>query len=217
MAITEIAALPRVKRHLRLPNPDAPSAEDSTIQFLMDAATRAIEVEVGHVVKKKVTGELHDGGHLEVWLRQKPVLDVVSVQEGWGYLDQELDFQQVNTVPALSIYAYSLDDPASGLITRRAGGNVNTPFIPGRNNIRVSYHAGREQLPANAALAFCELVGVWYRQGQQRTAQAGQTGMIFNQLNQDFTKSAGVTSINLGVPDAIIQMLKPDRRDPIIA
>lgn len=219
MAITEIASLETVKQYLRMPNPSQPSGDDSTLQILMSAAQVVCEREMGAIVARPVTAERHDGGKCEVWLRTLPVLFIENVQEGWGYYDWDLYDQTVNSIPALSIWAYSLDSPHQGLVTRRGPGNVLYPFVHGRNNIRIDYVAGRAEVPANAVLAFCELVSIWYRQSQLRMggdAARAIEGLAYNALNQDFTRSTGDTSINLGVPDSIIEMLKPDRRRPII-
>lgn len=213
MPITEIASLATVKQFMRIPNTN----DDATIQMLMNAAQDAIEHEVGHIVAKPIMADRYDGGSPEIWLREIPVLFVSNVEEGWGYYNWELDDQQVNSIPALSIWAYSLDNPAEGLITRRAAGNVLFPFVHGRNNVRVDYTVGRETLPANAVLAFCTLVSIWYRETQLRpTANGGGSAIVFNAQNQDFTRSQGETSINLGVPVTIIEMLKDNRRRPVL-
>jgi hypothetical protein len=220
MAITSIASLETVKTYLRIPNPSTPNADDATIQILMDAAQEAVEREVGHVVETRVRTERHNGGKCEIWLRELPCLYVVRVQEGWGYYDWELDDQEVNTITALSIWSYSLDNPTQGLITRRSAGNVLVPFVRGRNNVVVDYVAGRNTLPPNAVLAFCELVSIWYRQSQMRMgggAARALEGLPYNAQNADFTRATGDSSLNLGVPDAIIEMLKgAGRRRPII-
>lgn len=219
MAITEIASLATVKQYMRIPNPTADNPDDATIQLFMNAAQRVIERELGAIVAKPVRAERHDGGKCEVWLRTIPVLNVVNVQEGWGYYDWDLDDQEVNSIPALSIWAYSLDMPTEGLVTRRGPGNVLYPFVHGRNNIRVDYVAGRREVPANAIVAFCELVSIWFRQSQLTmapTAGRATGALAYNALNQNYDFAGGETPINLGVPESIIEMLKPDRRRPII-
>lgn len=219
MAITEIASLATVKQYMRIPN-ITPNPDDTVIQMLMDAAQEVIERELGHIVAKPITAERHDGGKCELWLRELPVLYVSNVQEGWGFYNWDLDDQEVNQVPASSIWAYSLDNPLEGLVTRRGPGNVLLPFVAGRNNIRVDYTAGRTEIPANAVLAFCELVSIWYRESQLRMGgQAARAieGLAYNALNQDFSTKDAVETINLGVPETIIEMLKgAGRRRPII-
>ena len=213
MPITEIASLATVKQFMRIPNTN----DDATIQILMAAAQEAIENETGHIVAKTIRADRYDGGTCELWLREKPVLYVQNVEEGWGYYDWELDDQQVNTITALSIWAYSLDNREEGLLTRRSAGNVLVPFVSGRNNIRVDYVVGRTDMPANAVLAFCTLVSIWYRETQLRmTANGGAEATVFNAQNEDFTRSQGETSVNLGIPLTIIEMLKSSRRRPIV-
>lgn len=217
LAITEIASLETVKRHLRIPNPSQPHADDEEIQMLMGAAQYEIEREIGHVVRKTITAERHDGGRLEIYLRELPVLFVQNVEEGWGYYDQELDDQEVNQIPALSLWAFSLDNPEAGLVTRRAPGNVLVPFVRGRNNIRVDYVAGRTEMPANAVLAFSELVAHWYRITQLRTSNQVSQGFSPTAIvSQDFTRATGVTSVNMGIPLEIVELLKGNRRRPIV-
>ncbi len=218
MPVTEIADLPTVRNYLRISNPMQAAVDDAVLQGFMAAATEVVERELGHVVAQNITAERHDGGGCQIWLRELPVLYVTNVEEGWGYYNQELDDQLVNTQPALSIWAYSLDIPDDGLVTRRAAGNVMYPFVRGKNNIRVDYTAGRLSVPATARLAFLELVGHWYRTTQLRTGNQASAAFSPNQvLSQDFTRTTGLTSFNMGIPIEIIEMLKADRRRPIIS
>jgi hypothetical protein len=214
MAITEIASLAQVKSYLRIP--DTNTGDDTIIQTIfMPAAQKVVEREIGHIVAKKIRAERHDGGNCEIWLRELPVLFIENVQEGWGYYNWELDDQEVNSIPALSIFAYSLDNPEEGLVTRRAPGSVLFPFVWGRDNIRVDYVVGRTEIPDNAVLVFCEIVAHWYRASQLRTS-VQPVGFNASVLDMDFTRSTGDTSINLGVPAELIELLKPNRRRPII-
>lgn len=216
MAITQIASLATVKQYLRIPT--ANTNDDNILSTLfMPAAQEVVETELGHIVAKTITAERHNGGYREIWLRERPVLYVSNVEEGWGYYDWELDDQEVNQIPALSIWSYSLDNPTGGQLTRRSAGSVNIPFVRGVNNIRVDYVAGRTEIPANAALAFCELTAHWYRLTQLRARN--QASAAFSPtaiVSQDFTRATGVTSINMGVPVEIIEMLKGERRRPIV-
>lgn len=215
LAITEIASLSDVKTYLRIP---VSNTVDDTIlsTVFMPAAQDVVERELGHIVAKPVRQERFDGGGMEIWLRELPVLYVENVEEGWGYYNYELDDQQVNTQPALSMWSYSLDIPDEGLVTRRGPGNVQYPFVHGRDNIAVDYVAGRLEVPANAKLAFCELVAHWYRTSQLRTSNQPSIGFQPNAFDMDFTRTTGESSPNLGVPVEIIELLKPNRRRPVI-
>lgn len=214
--ITEISSLAEVKTYLRIPQ--ANTTDDSILSTVfMPAAQKVIERELGHIIAKPISTEHHSGGKCEIFLRQLPVLYVQGVYEGWGYYNWDLDNQPVNTQPALSIWAYSLDIPAEGLVTRRGPGNVLYPFVHGVNNITVDYVVGRTEMPDNAVLAFLELVGHWYRTSQLRTGNQASAAFSPNAvISQDFTRSTGITSINMGVPIEILELLKPDRRRPII-
>lgn len=215
MAITEIASLATVKQYLRIPTNNT-TDDDVLSTLFMPAAQEVIERELGHIVAKTVTAERHHGGRKAIWLCELPVLYVENVEEGWGYFNQELDDQEVNQIPALSIWAYSLDNPKEGIVTRRSAGNVNVPFVPGVNNIRVDYVAGRAEIPANAVLAFSEIIAHWYRITQQRMSNQVSAGFSPSAIvSQDFTRSTGITSINMGVPVELIEMLKGNRRRPI--
>lgn len=213
--ITQIASLATMKQYLRIPNPDSANGDDATITILMNAAQVAIEREVGHIVKKTIRAERHDGGKCEIWLRELPVLDIQNIEEGWGYYNWELDDQQVNTIPALSMWAYSLDDADEGIVTRRSAGNVAVPFVWGKKNIRVDYQVGRTTIPDNAVLAFLELTATWYRSSQLRAGNGAMGFSANGGLNADSTRSTGISSINMGIPDDILELLKPDRRRPI--
>ncbi len=215
MAITEIASLATVKQYLRIPVANTTDDAVLTAVFI-PAAQVVIERELGYIVAKTITAERHNGGKPAIYLRELPVLYVSNVEEGWGYYAQELDDQEVNQAAALSMWAYSLDNAKEGVVTRRAPGNVNVPFVLGVNNIRVDYVVGRAQMPFNAVLAFCELLAHWYRTSQLRTNNQVSTAFNPSAVNSDFTRAEGVTSVNLGVPTAIIELLKPNRRRPII-
>lgn len=219
--ITEIASLATVKQYLRIPNPTLPNPDDVTLEMMTAAAQVVIERELGHIVAKKITAERHNGGRCEVWCRELPVLFVSNVEEGWGYYDFELDDQQVNQIPALSIWAYSLDNAKEGLITRRSAGNVLFPFVSGVNNIRVDYTVGRETIPANAVLVFCELVSFWYRNSQLRAANSSGTlgegaQTAFGAVNVDYARGTNESSMNQGIPEGLLELLKPNRRRPIV-
>lgn len=211
--VTEIASLADVKNFLQVPNTN--TLYDTILsEILMPAATSVLEREIGHIVAKPISGERHSGGKCEIFLRELPVLYVQNVEEGWGYFNEELDFQQVNTQPALSIWAYSLDRPGEGRLTRRGPGNILYPFVWGVDNIRVDYVVGRNEVPPEAPLAFHALVSYWFRYSQQRIEQGISAG--YDALNPNFTRSTGYESINLGVPSGIIEALKPNRRRPIV-
>lgn len=209
-SITQVCSLAEVRTHLRYPV--ANTDDDATFQNIyIPAATDVVRQECGQIVPTEFD-ESYDGGCYELWLRNTPVIEVQLVQEGWGYTNYTLDFVQVNSTNTSS-FAYSLDDPASGQLTRRSAGNVNIAFVGGSSNIRVVYVAGRQAVPAAVKLAALELIAHWWQNSQQRG-----TGIstAFDATAEDFTRTQGVAGINAGVPYRILELLKPYRRMPFM-
>jgi hypothetical protein len=123
---------------------------------------------------------------------------------------------QVNSPLNANIFAYSVDEPNTGLISRRSGGNLPTQFVPGVGNIHVTYVAGRDIIPGAIRLATLELIAYWWQGSQQRSVPGGSN--TYNNINTDFTRSGAdiYIPINQGVPYRILELLKPFRRQPII-
>jgi hypothetical protein len=213
-AVTEIVSLATLKSYLQIPVVDT-SYDSVLTDIFIPAAQRVIERELGIIVPRTIMAERHHGGTGLVMLRVLPVLYIINVEEGWGFYNWELTEQPVNSQPPVSIYAYSLDKPAEGYLTRRGPGNVCYPFVGGVDNIRVDYVAGRSEVPGSALLAALELIGVWFRQSQLRSSNQAMAG--FDAVNEDFTRTSAITSINMGVPYYVLELLKPDRRRPLIA
>lgn len=209
-----IVTLADLKSHLRMPNPTTPSTDDDALEGFIYAATEVIEDEVGKVVQRQVI-EYHDGGQRALYLRQRPVVQVVEVIENWGYFNWLLAEQPSTTVPATNMFAYSLDNPSEGRVTRRTTGNVSIPFMSMGgsypNNIKVTYIAGRLQVPWSVRLATLELCAHWWQHSQQR-----QFGSALSGNFDDEIPDGSSTGFNAGLPYRILEILKPHRRTPII-
>jgi hypothetical protein len=153
-------------------------------------------------------------------VRHIPVLSVISVQEGWGFTNYELDYQQVNSVNATSMFAYSIDQPDMGQISRRSAGNVNIPFMRGEANIRVTYAAGRQEVPGSVKLATLELLAHYWQNRQQRGNGANMTGAeSYDATDTDQPTSGafgGLIGIDVGLPVRVIELLRPYRHMPYI-
>lgn len=209
-----IVTLAELKAHLRYPS--AQTADDDALEGFILAATEIIETEVGKVVQRQVI-EYHDGGQTAIYLRQRPVLSVVEVIENWGYFNWDLADQPSTTVPATNLFAYSLDNPAEGRVTRRSVGNIAIPFMSMGstfpNNVKVTYVAGRYQVPWSVRLAALELCAHWWQHSQQRSfAGSGALSGNFDSMIPD----GGSAAFNAGVPYRILELIKPHRRSPII-
>jgi hypothetical protein len=208
-----IVSLTDLKAHLRFPDPKAPTTDDDALEGFIYAATEVIETEVGKVAQRQVT-EYHDGGRQAIYLKQTPVLSVVSIIENWGYFNWNLVAQPSTTVPATNLFAYSVDNPAEGRVTRRTVGNVSIPFMSMGSefpaNIQAIYIAGRSQTPWAVRLATLELCAHWWQFSQQR-----QYGVGALSSNFDNAVSTGPATL-FGVPYRILELIKSHRRTPII-
>ena len=211
--MADVVSLSQVRAHLRFPATYTQDDEMLTDTFI-PAATNVVRRECGDIVPKQYE-EFYDGGDFSIWLRHKPVLSVQMVEEGWGFTDYILDEVQVNAATTANMFAFSVDLPNSGKISRRSGGNVNIPFIPGENNIHVIYTCGVDSIPGNVTLFALQLVAIWYQGFEQR--QVG-TANTYSSIDTDFPRSGGdiYTPQNEGVPTYLLELLKANRRDPII-
>jgi hypothetical protein len=210
-----IVTLDQVRTHLRYPA--ANTQDDAHLQLFIAAADEVLQKECGDNVPHTFE-EFYDGGDNAIYLNHKPILAIDLVEEGWGFANYTLDYIQSNSMPGnVSMFAYSIDSPQTGMITRRTAGNINIDFFPGINNIKVLYTAGRDPIPPVIQLAELELIAHWWTNSQQRAGSAA-TPSSFDAVNQDFPRSGQqiYTPINQGVPYRIIEMLKPYRSEPII-
>jgi hypothetical protein len=212
--MADVVYLADVKQHLRIP--PANTQEDYGLQGFIYAAEDVIRQECGDILPRHYD-ELYDGGGYMLYLRHRPILSVENVEEGWGWYNWELDFQQVNTVPAGAMFAYSIDAPEAGRISRRSAGNVNIPFVPGVKNIRVWYTAGRDSIPGAIRLAALELIAHWWQASQLRAVQNNVGEQSYDATEGErYSRAPDFVGINYGVPFRIIELLKPYRRLPII-
>jgi hypothetical protein len=210
-----IVSLTELKTHLRYPTAQlASSPDDINLMGFIYAATEVIEAEVGNIVQRQVV-EYHDGGTVALYLREKPVVRVIEILENWGYYNWDLVEQQPTTVPATSLFAYSIENPEEGRVTRRSVGNIAVPFMSMGglfpNNIRVTYITGREGTPWSVRLACLELCALWWRTFEQRQSASG--GSPARPIDQSTSQIAAL----VGVPNRVMELLKSNRRGPIIA
>lgn len=209
---SSIVSLAEVKAHLRYPTTNV--TDDAALQGFIDAAGDVIDAECDFVVPRQFH-EFYDGGDMVIWLRHIPVISVESIIEGWGFTNYNLAFVEVTSATTSNMFAFSVDEPETGQISRRSGGNVNIPFMRGQSNIVVTYTAGRDKIPPAIRLAALELVAHWWQGSQQRSTGPASA---YDAVNTDFPRSGAdiFTPSNQGVPYRIIQLLKPYRRMPRI-
>jgi hypothetical protein len=218
--VANIVTLVQVKTHLRYPNPSGASPDDAAIQWFIDAADEVVEFECDDILPKRHT-EFYDGGNTSIFLRNRPLLSVQNVEEGWGWLNYELDYQEVNSpAPVFSLYAYSIDNYQMAQISRRSAGNVVIPFRPGQGNIKVDYTTGEQKIPGTVFLAELELIAHWWQNSQLRAMSVAGSNMAYDAVEGALYSrdtESGNQNINIGVPLRILEMLKSHRHTPIIA
>lgn len=221
-----VIELSDAKAWLRYPDPSAPSSDDAGIQSVIDAAEQIIEAKVG-VCTPKIYDELYTpNGSCKVWLRNTPVLEVMSVVESWDVVSFDLADQPSTTgaiiggtgnepteLPATDLWAYSLDEPLTGEVTRRGPMNVAMPFFPSDRGLHIIYRAGRNPMPPAIQLAAKELVAhIWQNAELRSMAQSNQFVQYDTVSGQgiDSMRPDTAASFWVGVPNRIIALLESE-------
>jgi hypothetical protein len=194
---------------------DTYTDDDTLIStVLIPAANDVVRRYCGDIIPKTFD-EYYDGGDYSIWTRHTPILSVTLCEEGWGFVDYSLTEIQVNSSSMPTLFAFSIDLPLSGKISRRSGGNVSIPFIRGVGNVHVIYQTGFEDIPGSVTLAALELIQIWFRAMLQDQAAADPYAVVEGEYQLERGQGGG-TLRYFGVPDYIIAMLQANARDPII-
>lgn len=199
-----------VKPYLQVPALD--TKFDLILQGMQTAAIEMIESLVGDISPQQRI-ELHDGGHTSIWTRHTPVIAVDNVRESWPTASYDLDYVQIGSGQiTTSMFAYSLDEPAVGQITRRTAGNINIPFMRGVNNIQIVYVAGRDPVSDSIKQALRETIRNWFDHAELRASTTSES--VFNQESVEYSRSQAVMS-GVGIPYGVLGMLRNERKGPI--
>jgi hypothetical protein len=180
-----ILSLEDSRQHLKIRPTD--HTFDAKIRSLLESITTGIEFHLGPVVPRTVV-ELHDGGGL-LALRRPPVLSLVSMaparSTGITYSVSDMDF-----------------DPLTGAVWRLDGGPIRGPQ-------RVSYRAGRTQVPAAAYEAGCIILGHLWR------PQQGADGMPA-MASDDYAVTEPAPGFGYAIPNRALELLVPLHRSPAV-
>lgn len=225
MTTTSIISLQDAKTWLRYPSPSTASNDDASLQVVIDAAQILIESRVG-VTVPRVVDEYHTpNGGSKIWLREVPVLEIVSVTESWLAVNFELDFQQPDTGPTIGgsgsnsstqaaaskLWAYSLDVPEIGEVTRRGPMNIPLNFFPSDRGVRVIYRAGRNPVPASLQLAAQELTAHIWQNAELRSMAASNAYVQYDTVTGvASTRPDTAQAFWYGVPKRIAGLLESD-------
>lgn len=129
-----IVTLADAKAQLNIPVTD--TSEDAELQGFVDAATAAVETQLGQVVEPRTVVDQLDfsSGATSFLLRSVPVISLTSIVS--------LDGTQTWTAAPPVMYV----DAASGLVTVLSG-------APVLGSVLATYQAGMAVVPANVRLA----------------------------------------------------------------
>ena len=201
MATLDVITSSEAKDALSIPAADT-SHDSVVLPAYITAVSLRLDELVGPIVNRTLTNEAHDGGGYAVRLDKYPQASVTSVTEYRSTDATALTAETVSTSPANGY----LWIPTTGVILRRSG-KLDYPFPPGRQNVLVTYVAGRA---ANTAAvdsryklaAQIMLAAIWRRE------QAG--------LSQSFGElpSLGAT---FAVPNAVLELLNDQLLGPEVA
>jgi len=150
---TGIVSLAAVRNHLRV----SAQVTDDQLRDLLLLGSELVESYTSRVWRQRTVTEVHDGGCTQIRLRVTPVISVISAFEFGGQVTQ------------------LVLDPVAGTLARgtKYGGYF---WLPGIQNIQVTYIAGPTSVPWKVRQGCLELIRhLWdtQRGGSQLPKQAG--------------------------------------------
>lgn len=111
---------------------------DTTIAAYVTACSRLLDANCGPLVNRTYTAEAHNGGDYTIRLNYPPAATVTTVTEYQGTTAVTVTQQTPGTLPNEGY----VHDTASGYLYRTQGG-IDARWYQGRQNITVTYTAGR--------------------------------------------------------------------------
>lgn len=164
--MADLVTLADTKAQLNIPASD--TTQDAELAGYISAATSVVQWITGPILSTPYVGEVYDGTGSVIMLRNPPILTVDSVTEYLGRVAYTITAQPLGST--VDNYGYSLDDPASGKLTRRSAAGTPMSWLGGRSSVVVSYTAGRATIPADVRLAaLLDIQDLW-----QKTQQGGR-------------------------------------------
>lgn len=199
MAATDILSSAEAKLALNIASSD--TSQDTELAVYISAVSGMIDAYCGPVVARTVTSESYDGGCPWIVLNSRPVSSVTAVYE-FSYTTQTALSAESNSAKTSSDY---LLEAAKGVLRRRAGG-TDSLFANGRQNVVVTYSAGRYSSTGAVAEKFKQAASValsnlWRREQGAGTETFG--GVI-----------GGQTIPGFGLPNAVVDLLSDEFQAP---
>lgn len=201
--VEQIVDLASVKAHLNMSLND--TTQDQELTGFILAATAVIRDMIGPIVPEQHV-EYFDGGVMTISVAWQPLLSIQSIYEYYGLSAFLLTEQPLGT--QINAFGFTVDY-ITGQVTRRTFGGQAALFAFGDKNVKVTYTAGRGDIPYNVRLGALELI----RHNWAMTQQAGRPRM------RSGMDGGGELAVPIGfaVPDRVVEWLAPHRRPPGIA
>ena len=182
--------------------------DDEFIGIWVPAISRRIDELCGPVVIRTVTDERHDGGSGVVWLRRSPASSITTVTE---YLDGTatvLSAEEDTTMPSDGYLLETLG--VTSFLYRRIAGR-DASFPTGRNNVKVTYEAGRYADTASVDAKFKMTAAAILRRLWSREAGAWAAG------GDPFAEAGqGQVRFHKTVDPMVREFLSDELRPPVV-
>lgn len=138
MAATDLLTIVEARRAVNHPAGD--TSHDVDLQLYITGISGRVDAICGPVVVRTVTGEEHNGGRSKILLDVQRVSSVTSVSEFSNTTETVLSEESNATKPTSGFLRHTVT-PYDWIIRR--SGNADATFPSGRNNVVVTYVAGR--------------------------------------------------------------------------
>lgn len=203
-AVEQVVDIASVKAHLNLNLNDV--SQDAELLGFILAATPIIRDIIGPILPETHT-QFFNGGVGTISLPWQPVMSIQSATEYYGLSAFLLTEQPLGS--QMNAFAFTVDY-VTGQLTRRTFGGQAALFAVGDKNVKVSWTAGRPDVPYNVRLGALELI----RHNWQMTQQGGR-----GRMRSSVGGGGDEMSVPIGfaVPDRVVEMLAPHRRPPGVA
>jgi hypothetical protein len=138
MAATDLLTPSEARSAVNLPGGD--TSHDVDLQLYITGISGRVDAICGPVVERTVSSEKHNGGRSKILLDVQHVASVTSVSE-WSNTTETALTEESNTTKPTSGFLLHTVTPYDWIIRR--SGNSDASFPSGRNNVVVTYEAGR--------------------------------------------------------------------------
>lgn len=176
---------------------------DTSIASYTTAVSRLLDKECGPFVQRTITDEIHSGGYSMLQLRNAPAASVTSCTEYQGTTAVTITVETIGTSPSNGC----LLDSNTGLLVRRSGGSDDF-WYPGRNNIKVTYSAGRYANTAAVDARVKRASGMLLRHFW--AIDKGSGNLMFGEVDMPIP-------MGYAIPNRVREMLNDFWQAPVIA